>query len=216
MTTEPKKTVQDAWARWAIEQLQIKLSTLGGGFDPNEDPVIIGSGASGAGGSTPTSPNVADSGSVILGLNAFGPGIAIGNTASAGASGAVAIGDSSGATTDCVAIGNGANSTHRYAIAIGTGSAAGATSTNGCVAVGWTASSTGLNSVAIGTGATVSGSHSVALGAGATASFANQIVLGTSADTVVLYSLDASHLPTTNPGVGSKLVWNNSGVLTVA
>lgn len=227
MTTEPKKTVQDAWARWAIEQLQIKLSTVGG-FDPNEDPVIIGSGAAGAAGSTPSALNAGDTGSVILGLNAavvsgtsfYGDVVAIGHSVSVGGTGldvsrSIAIGYGASMTDQhSVAVGDG-SSVSKYN-AVGLGSFANVSGIGG-VAIGRQASSTATDAVALGHLAVAAFATSTAIGKGATTNAANQIMLGTSAETVVMPgNFDASNLPTTNPGAGSGLVWNNSGVLTVA
>jgi len=210
-----EEDVTDLYKR--VAKLERRSQSSGGSFDPNEDPVIIGSGA-GTSTSTPSSLDPADSGSVILGLNAFGPGIAIGNAASVGTVSGIAIGNSSNATTDGVAIGDTATVVHSEGIAIGLNAFTGSTSNGANIAIGSGATATKANSVAIGTGATTGfNTHSVALGAGATTTGSNQIMLGTSSDTIYVAGfIDGNCFPTTNPGAGSKRVWNNGGVLTVA
>lgn len=198
--------VKDGWARWKLAHFFLRdiqdvdvsttLPTSGqallwnstdnkwepgtaGGFDPNETPVIIGSGATAGGGSTPSSVAGGASHATAIGRSAGASGtdsVAIGSSATTGQGQSVAVGFSATVSgTDGIAIGNSAGANNSQAVAIGrqaTGQGI------GVVAVGYLASTNGSGGVAVGRSASAGSTDSIAIGHSASVPGANSVVVG--------------------------------------
>lgn len=184
------------------------------GFDPSENPVIIGSnGVSLTADPTDVSTGAADAvaingradgiGSVSIGLGqAYADySIAIcGAVTNSGADGSIAIGNAaqtSPSAINAIAMGNNAFGPYSESVGIGSHANPGkdyavaigyfsSVNKDSAVAIGKSVSVTGVSSVGIGKAATVAHDHSVALGPGATTTAINQVMLGTATDTVVM------------------------------
>lgn len=159
-----------------------------GGFDPNEDPVIIGASSTGGGGSTPTNVAGGYTGGVAIGRSAFlGSGatrpIAIGNNAhSTGAEG-VALGYNANVSADeGVALGPGAKVQDLNGVAIGLQADVAVGARNG-IAIGIFSSASAIDGIAIGDTSAASGASGVAIGNGATALHVESTAIGYTAVT---------------------------------
>lgn len=199
-----------------------------GGFDPNENPVIIGASATAGGGSTPSSVSGGATAAVAIGSSAqaifadaisiganakthasagSGTGaVAIGYNSQTGASGqtashAVAIGESSTAYDQSFAGGYGATATNTRCVAVGENALA---SADNAIAIGSGASATTNSScIALGSTALATGDSSCALGVAAHATHINATALGKSAATDQDYQIKigASAPGTTHPTI---------------
>lgn len=138
---------------------KLKRRASGAGFDPNEDPVIIGAGAHNSGG-TPSAPSGGIAGCVVIGASAYvsaASGIAIGDGAAAGLT-SIAIGKNSLAS-DGIAIGQSASSTN--GVCVGDSSVAASASSS---AFGHSANAGFIGDTAIGDAAATTANYQVMLG----------------------------------------------------
>lgn len=169
---QPAKISHTNFTRDALRRIRRLEKRPIGGFDPNEDPIIIGAGANTTDGGTPDNP----------GASAFTNLVVIGDGASGGAGYQVVIGSGASATGDStLAIGIGATAVGDSSTAVGE-----TTSTYGlrATAVGTSASADGDDATALGGFASASYVHSTAVGRSAATTKDNQIMLGTTADFV--------------------------------
>lgn len=187
-----------------------KRHLVAGGFDPNEDPVIIGAGANIDTTATPSNPDSTFSGAIVIGqgayaeVDAYGSSVIIGQGAS-----------STGTGDDAVAIGAGAIVTDSSGgVAIGLGSSAWLDSV--AIGSGSLASSDG-SAVALGSSAYANDAYSVALGSGATTTKPNQIMLGSTSQFVEIPGHGAANglVLTDITTLGRGLVQLDNGVLVV-
>lgn len=194
-----QRTIETMVADLQREVDTLKRRPTGSSFDPNEDPVTVGLGATASGGS----------GAVALGHNASADGttsVSIGNSSFASGTQSIAVGDTSNADNNAIAIGDNTNA---YI---------------GSVAVGTGAQATGTDATALGANTNAAGDHATAVGVGAHAPGSNTIVIGTTTETTFIPgkfapngSFDASHLPTSNPGISGRVWWDTTNnVLAVS
>lgn len=209
----------------------------GGGFDPNENPVIIGVGATAGGGSTPDAVSAGQAGAVVLGQNASGAntqavaigiytevlgpyGVAIGpgrNRANVyqrttANNSAVAIGREASAGASGIAIGYGASTAYNSSTSTVTGATKG-------VAVGWGATASGFNDTAIGQSATATGGFGTAVGEDATCTGDSGVAVGSNTSvtadsaTAVGFAAQATGADSTAIGTGVHATSANTIVI---
>jgi autotransporter adhesin len=166
---------------------QLEKRSSGGGFDPNETPVIIGQNATAGATFTPSSPAGGALKAVVIGWSADATAsyaVAIGggfsNGAQASGDSSVAVGrDASASATGAVAIGYGASSsgTSNSSVAVGTGSTA---SSEGSVALGDSAWAHNFFATALGADSNAGGDNGTAVGTSTSATGTNSTAVGTS------------------------------------
>lgn len=192
--------------------------SVGGGFDLNENPVIIGPGATAGGGSTPDNVTAGEDGAVAIGDGADASGgtscIAIGQSAQADTNGeAVAIGHSAVATGlhYSTAIGKASSATGQRSLAMQENSLA---SGGWSIAIGQGAHATADDSIAIGDGPTAGASGSVAIGQAVSitsSSYTNSVAIGNSAFIDSSSSVAVGHTASAGPGNASTAVGYGTG-----
>lgn len=149
-----------------------------GDFDPNENPVIIGAGATAGGGSSPSSPATGYAGSVAIGSGAVAGNavsVAIGHNANADGDSRVAVGVAAQAVSDsATAVGESANAYGVQSVSVGSSSL---TSGDSAVAVG-VAQALGVEAIAVGAFAHARFDQSIAIGSAAVANATGQVMIG--------------------------------------
>jgi hypothetical protein len=188
--TSPASTVIGAGA-YALSANGYDVVIGDGAYTSGKYNVIIGYGSYG---------NTNTDSVVTLGYQAISLGastVAIGASANIGSGGnnTVAVGTSTSASTDAVAIGKGATASAQYAVAVGgsistdiaeatilgsiaIGAGADAKTGNYATAIGYNASTTGVNAIAIGQGTTNTGEEAITIGKGSQATTKGSVAIG--------------------------------------
>lgn len=171
----------------------VTISTTNPGFDPNADPIVIGSEAKGTQSGTITIGKTAmteqycnNAVAIGVGAQVYSDGVnsvAMGTNAAVRSSTSIAIGNMSNVNdhlTECIALGPYAQCNGQHSLALGSGAVTTAVAEYG-TAIGFSSEAKAYNGIAIGSSSNASGESSVAIGDHSYATEASTVSVGRAA-----------------------------------